>query len=133
MLTESPQRPKPQQDAKGRFVPGNSGNGGRPRGSRNQLGEALLADLCADWCEHGAEAVRRVREERPSEYLKVVALLVSKGDMDNAVTVNVTHAHDLEQFIEERRQQALAMIAKMRGEPSPSDPAGKPGEGPGAA
>ena len=32
----------------------------------------------------------------------------------------------VEQFIEERRQQALAMIAKMREEPLPEDAAGKP-------
>jgi hypothetical protein len=38
---------KPQQDEKGRFLTGNSG-GGRPKGSRNQLGEAFVADLYAD-------------------------------------------------------------------------------------
>jgi len=111
---------KMERNDKGQFVLGHNGGPGRPRGSRNQLGEALLADLYADWCEHGAEAVRRVREDRPSDYLKVIALIVAKGDM----TVTATHFQDVEQFIEERRQKALVMIAKMRDEAIPSDAAG---------
>jgi uncharacterized pyridoxal phosphate-containing UPF0001 family protein len=79
---------------------------------RNQLGEALVADLYADWLQHGAEAIRQVRESRPVEYLKVVAVIVSKcGDLSAADDMRDAA---VEQFIEERRQQALAMIAKMR-------------------
>ncbi len=51
-------KPKPAQDAKGRFLSGNSG-GGRPKGSRNQLGEAFIADLYADWQANGAETIAR--------------------------------------------------------------------------
>jgi len=36
----------------------------------------MLADLYADWCEHGAEAIRQVREDDPAAYLKVIAFLV---------------------------------------------------------
>ena len=36
------------------------------------------------------------------------------------------HDRAMEALIEERRQQALAMIAKMREEPCPEDAAGKP-------
>ncbi len=69
---------KPQQDEKGRFITGNSG-GGRPKGSRNQLGEAFVADLYADWQANGAETIARVREERPQDYLKVVASILPKN------------------------------------------------------
>jgi hypothetical protein len=76
-------RSKPERNDKGQFVLGHNGGPGRPKGSRNQLGEALLADLYADWLEHGAEAIRQVREERPADYLKIVALIVSKcGDLN---------------------------------------------------
>jgi hypothetical protein len=104
-------RPQERDEKTGRFVLGNFGGPGRPKGSRNQLGEALLADLYADWLEHGAEAIRQVREARPADYLKIVAMIVSKcedlsldGEMRDAA---------VEQFIEERRQKALKMIAKM--------------------
>jgi hypothetical protein len=64
-------KPKPEQDEKGRFIAGKSGNGGRKPGSRAKLGEAFVADLCADWEKHGIETIARVREQRPHEYLSL--------------------------------------------------------------
>lgn len=73
-------RPKPEQDPQtGRFLSGNSGNGGRHKGNRNKLGEAFLADMFTDWEQHGAEAIERVRAEKPEVYLKVIASLVPRN------------------------------------------------------
>jgi hypothetical protein len=53
-------------------MPGQSGNSaGRPKGSRNKLGEQFLTDLYADWVENGVAAIKKVRETRPEIYLKV--------------------------------------------------------------
>jgi hypothetical protein len=71
----------------------------------------MIADLYADWLEHGMAAIRAVREERPAAYLKIVAMIVSKCE-DLSLDSEMRDAA-VEQFIEERRQQALAMIAKM--------------------
>jgi hypothetical protein len=101
----------PWRDQKGRFLPGNPGLPGRPKGSRNMLADAMIDDLYRDWKEHGIQAIRAARESRPVEYLKVVAVIVSKcGDLSSADDMRDAA---VEQFIEERRQQALKMIAKM--------------------
>jgi Bifunctional DNA primase/polymerase, N-terminal len=88
------------------------GRPSKPRShSRNLLSEALIADLYEDWLKHGMAAIRKVREERPADYLKVVALLVSKCEDLGA---DVSRNAELLQVIEERRQKAAAQIAKMR-------------------
>lgn len=57
------------------FTPG---NGGRPKGARNKLGEAFVAALLADFENNGIDAIRRVCEDKPSDYLKVIAGLLPK-------------------------------------------------------
>lgn len=57
----------------GRFIAGNSG---RPKGSRNKLGEDFLSKLQADFHEHGQKVIETVRSEKPDVYLKVVASIL---------------------------------------------------------
>jgi hypothetical protein len=102
-----------------RFLPGNSGLPGRPKGSRNKLAEAMIADLYQHWLERGMQAIQEVFETRPSDYLKIVAMIVSKAE-DLSLDSEIRDAA-VEQFIEERRQQALAMIARMQETPMPED------------
>jgi hypothetical protein len=96
-----------------RFLPGNSGLPGRPKGARNKLAEAMIDDLYQDWKAHGIQAIRECRETRPADYLKIVAMIVSKAE-DLSGLADGMHDAAMEQFIAERRQQALAMIAKKR-------------------
>ena len=55
-----------------------AGNPGRPKGSRNKLGEAFVQALHDSFLQHGPETIETVRTERPHEYLKVVASLLPK-------------------------------------------------------
>jgi hypothetical protein len=107
-------KPKPEQDAKGRFLPGNNGGAGRPKGSRNQLGEAFIADLYAHWQIHGAEAIEKMYAKNPADYVKVVASILPKD-----VNMNVSpfeHMTDAELNASIKRQLA--------------DAAGREGSGP---
>lgn len=83
------------------FKPGQSGNPqGRPKGSRNKLGEQFISDLYEDWQQHGVVTLARVREEKPDQYLKVVASILPKD-----LNVNINSTDDLtdEQLIERIR------------------------------
>lgn len=68
----------PAKDEKtGRFLTGNIG-GGRKKGSRNKLGEEFLQDMLDAWQTQGKEVIARVIEERPQDFMKVVASLLPR-------------------------------------------------------
>lgn len=54
------------------------GNPGRPKGSRNKLGEAFLEALHEDFQENGKQAIEACRTEKPDAYLKVIASILPK-------------------------------------------------------
>ena len=76
---------KPVPPVEHQFKPGNPG---RPKGSRNKLGEDFIAALQADFEEHGVAAIATVRSDKPEHYLKVIASILPKevnlnvNDMD---------------------------------------------------
>lgn len=65
------------KDEKGRFVAG-TGGAGRQKGSRNKLGEAFTQALYEDFQTNGVAAIAKVRDEKPDQYLKVIASLMPK-------------------------------------------------------
>src|SRR5262249_33667098 len=66
---------RPLQGPDGRFLPGNPG-GGRTLGSRNKLAGEVLDTFLADFKVHGAAALVKVREERPSDYWRIATQLL---------------------------------------------------------
>jgi len=80
---------KSQQRGLKPWKPGQSGNpAGRQVGSRNKLGEAFIEALRDDFEQHGVAAVQKVRDEKPDQYLKVIASLMPKE-----LTLNVGDAY----------------------------------------
>ena len=79
------------------FTPGDprTKTGGRRKGSRDKIETALLEGIAADFAEHGQEAIKIARMERPVEYLRIVASLLPK-ELEQTIDGQVTHQHQIE-------------------------------------
>jgi hypothetical protein len=85
--TMSTTEPAPDRDrTTGRFVAGNSGNGGRKPGARGKLGSLFVEDLHRVWQDVGEDALRRCAADDPGQFLRVVASLLPK---DVSLTVGL--------------------------------------------
>lgn len=82
------------------------GNPGRPKGSRNKLGEAFLEDMLSDWEANGPAAIVKVRETKPEQYLKVVAMILPR---DLNVNINQTDHMTDDQLIQRIRSLDAAI------------------------
>lgn len=96
------------------FPPGQSGNpAGRPKGSRNKLGEDFIAALHDDFEANGIAAIQAVRKDKPDAYIKVIASILPKE-------LKVTTENDLtdEQLIERIRilDAAIRPFLNLEGE-----------------
>lgn len=78
-MTNSPDNTGRKQTGAPAWKPGQSGNpAGRPKSARSRISEAFLEAIAADFAEHGVETIARVRNEKPDQYLKVIAGLLPK-------------------------------------------------------
>jgi hypothetical protein len=92
-------KPKVAQDPKsGRFLPGNNGGTGRPRGSRVKLEEEFVADLCAAWQVHGKQALEIVATKEPTKFAQICASVLPK------------HSHHTVEKLELKSDAELAAI-----------------------
>jgi hypothetical protein len=67
-----------ERNEKGQFVKGHEGMGGRPRGSRNKLGQAFIENLYAYWLKNGTAVIKAAAKGSPAAFLKVMASLLPK-------------------------------------------------------
>jgi hypothetical protein len=104
-MTDEPIKPE-KDERTGRFLTGNIGGGGRPKGARNKLGEAFLDALHEDFNEHGQAAIVQVRTEKPDQYLKVIASILPR---DLNVNINPNDEMTDEQLIERIRSLDAAI------------------------
>lgn len=112
---------KPTPPVEHQFKPGNPG---RPKGARNKLGEAFIEDLLHSWEAQGPSVIQRVIEEKPDQYLKVVASLMPKD-----LNVNLNQMDDMtdEQLIKRVRSldAAIRPFLDAQGAGGSSDGTGK--------
>ncbi len=73
------------------FKPGQSGNPkGRPKGSRNKLGEDFLTDLLEVWGEKGKACIEATAKDHPEKLVSIVA-----GILPKELNVNTNAAEEL--------------------------------------
>src|SRR5262249_47846322 len=87
------------------FEKGKPKTGGRAKGARNKLSVAFLEAFAADFEEHGAEVIKIVRVEKPSEYLKTAAYLMPKEFEISETRLMEIPDDELDAFIEFARRR----------------------------
>jgi len=102
----------------GKFKPGFDSRRapGRPKGSRNALAEDFLKALADDFKAHGVPAIVACREEKPTEYVKIIA-----GLMPKEMNLNVSAAEEMEdaELIATIRALESAIYAAVSGAAQP--------------
>jgi hypothetical protein len=95
------------------FEKGMTKIGGRAKGVRNRLSHTFLEALQKDFAEHGEEAIKICRIERPSEYVKIVAGLMPKElDITNNTLTEIDDS-ELVGFIEYVRLQLAGRAERI--------------------
>jgi hypothetical protein len=101
----TPEKHLPAALEANKWQPGQTGNpAGRPKGSRNKLGEAFIQAMYEDFQEHGPDVIEKVREEKPDQYLKVVASILPQQ-----LNVRVS---EFDELTEEQIDQRINAIAR---------------------
>jgi hypothetical protein len=72
VVTHAPRRAMMRDPKTGRFMPGNGlYPAGRPKGAREKV-NVCLDEVYADWLANGTKTIRRMRTERPHDYVRVL-------------------------------------------------------------
>ena len=95
-----------RRDEGGRFLMGNIGGPGRPKGSRNKLAQDFIDKVYEDWQAHGAKAIIAMREQSPSKYCALVAALIPQH-------FKVEHEHSVLLSEEELRAKLVEIRTKL--------------------
>ncbi len=86
----------------GQFLLGHNGLGGRPRGSRNKLGEAFLADYCEEWRRSGPQALKRLAKDDPGSFVRIAAQVLPK-EIEATLNVDFAEIAEARTFVEAYR------------------------------
>ena len=93
----------------GRFIAGNSGNGGRKPGARSLLGQQFLEDLKTVWERRGLAALEACAVEEPAQFCRIISNLLPK-ELDITASVVVDTGEFLDSF---RRARELVGNGKV--------------------
>ena len=97
-MTTNGKQVEGRDERSGRFLTGNIG-GGRPKGSRNKLGEKFIEDLYRKWKKHGTDVLERVVRDDPVQFMKVVANVLP-ARLEQTLSVDVDLFIECKNFAE---------------------------------
>jgi hypothetical protein len=95
------------------FEPGRPKTGGRARGVKNRLSHAFLTALVEDFEQHGAEAIKICRIEKPNEYLRVIAHLMPRELEISHNPIEVISDDELIAYIEYAQRQLAGRVERI--------------------
>lgn len=95
---------------------------GRPKGSRNKLGEDFISALQESFNKYGPATIETVRQERPHEYLKVVASILPKELNVRTDALDEMSDNDLAAMLDTIRSAVLAGAFAATGSGSEETP-----------
>ncbi len=95
-----------QRASQQRMINGEIKSPGRPKGSRNKFAEAFVQDFMADWEEHGADALKRCRENDVAAYISAAARIMPKD-----FNINMTQEVNLEKLLSKFSTEELRDLA----------------------
>jgi hypothetical protein len=102
-----------------RFQPGNPG---RPKGSKNRLGEDFIRALAEDFEKHGAAVIEKVRIDRPSDYLKIISGLLPKDVHLNVRPLDELTDDQLLARLAQLTELAKPLLAKLETDRDEAEP-----------
>lgn len=103
----------------GQFLVGHSGFGGRPKGSRNKLGEAFIADMYEAWQASGPDVLQKVILTDPAAFLRsMVAILPKELDVNVNRYDMMTDEQLRAQFVAALREARALGLDFGAGEPA---------------
>ena len=79
---------------------------GRPRGSKNKLNEAFVADLYREWQTSGPAALKKMVENDPASFCRMIASVLPK-EMDTNISL-----HSVNLFAESKTFLEAFRLAK---------------------
>jgi hypothetical protein len=97
------------------FEPGRAKTGGRVRGVKNRLSHDFLTALADDFEQHGAEAIRICRVEKPNEYVRTIAHLMPRELEINDNRLQEISDDDLFAYIEYVNRQLAGRVVNLEG------------------
>jgi hypothetical protein len=121
MSDSNPAEPKQSRtrgeprDEKGRFLPGNSGFGGRPLGSRNKFSQQYVEDFYEVWQQEGKSALIRAARQSPARYIAVAAALIPQHfKVEQEHTIAGLSVEELRERLQEARARLIAAGVDLR-------------------